>query len=887
MALSIGDRLGRFEILGSVGAGGMGEVYRARDLELKRDVAIKVLPAEFSKDEDRRRRFEQEARAAGSLNHPNILAVYDVGREGDIAYLVTELLDGETLAVRMGGRPLPVRKAIDYAIHIAAGLAAAHDRGVVHRDIKPANVFVTSNGLVKILDFGLAKVVGPDPSGDAETVMSIGDEHSSVAGTVAYMSPEQARGNRVDHRTDIFTFGVVLYEMLTGVLPFRRGNIHETIEAILHDDPPEISRSDAAMPDLERIVRHCLEKKPEERFQHVRDLIFDLEGRRHDTAKAAPRQWGPRWQLAMIGVGAVVALLGAAAAGAFLQSRRTASMISLSPPHVFPLTDTVGLEEFPAISPDGKMVAFTAADGARRQVFIRFLSRGSAALLQVTNDEADHQQPRWSPDGASLIYFSPATPGAAQGTIHKIPALRGPSQRVIASIGGGDVSTTGRLACFRLEGEHIQLVTSTLEGSDVAVVASLPTMHHGYPRWSPDNRWIAFQTGDGLRWEIYVVPAGGGAPRKITNDRKTIAGLTWLPDSSAVIYATSRASTFPYLPPLSLWEARLDGQQRQLTSSEASYEQPDLQSGLLSVSRRRTQFEIWKYPFDANGVAAGSQRAQQLTHQTGQVSTPTASPTGDEVAYLSDNGGHANIWIAPATGPPRQITAEDDPEVAIGVPIWSPRDPWIAFVSSKGNTGLDFGIWLVKPDGSEQHRLVPKGLGAAWSEDGQWLYYVEGAASNNIKRIAVGGGDPQTVRVEAARNIIGVHASTLYFVSDRALMDGRQQVEIRAAPLDSGPSRVIATIEASRVPSWQVVNPSLSPDGKWLATMLTDGFTTNIWTISTDDGRMRQVTNFGDRAVFIARRVSWSPDGGSILAAIGEGDADIVLLDGLIKREGR
>jgi Tol biopolymer transport system component len=249
---------------------------------------------------------------------------------------------------------------------------------------------------------------------------------------------------------------------------------------------------------------------------------------------------------------------------------------------------------------------------------------------------------------------------------------------------------------------------------------------------------------------------------------------------------------------------------------------------------------------------------------------------------LSDSGGHANIWVTSPQGTPRQITNEDDPNVSMGVPIWSPDGRWIAFVTSRGNVGLGFSVWLVKPDGSERHELLPKGIGVAWSPDSQWLYYVERAATP-MKKIAVTGGEPVTVRSEPVRNVIGVTDSTVYFMLERALLDGRQQYEIHAAPLDGGPARVIKSIDASRVSSWQIVNPSLSPDGKWLAMPLTDGFTTNIWAVSTETGRWQQVTDFRDRFMFIARRVSWSHDGKSILAAVGDGDADIVLLDGLIR----
>src|SRR5687767_12994434 len=361
MAISVGDRIGRFEILGLLGAGGMGEVYRARDHQLSRDVAVKVLPAAFLADADRQRRFEQEARAAGGLNHPNILAVFDIGIEQGSPYIVTELLEGETLRDRMGGRPLAPRKAVEYALQIANGLAAAHDRGVIHRDIKPGNLFVTTDGRIKILDFGLAKFTG-DESLHTETLTVTGMT-PTVMGTVAYMSPEQARGLRVDHRTDIFSFGVVLYEMLSGVPPFRRVTPGDTLNAILHDEPAELPRNDPAIPALERIILHCLEKKPEERFQNFRDLCFHLESRPQTTSglDRAIRLRGSR-RVTVIAA-SIVALSAAAVAGG-LVARRFLFPPTFPVPHrVLRITNFVGLEEFSSISPDGRMVAFTAVQG--------------------------------------------------------------------------------------------------------------------------------------------------------------------------------------------------------------------------------------------------------------------------------------------------------------------------------------------------------------------------------------------------------------------------------------------------------------------------------------------------------------------------------------------
>jgi Tol biopolymer transport system component len=483
------------------------------------------------------------------------------------------------------------------------------------------------------------------------------------------------------------------------------------------------------------------------------------------------------------------------------------------------------------------------------------------------------------------VYFSPAAPGEVQGTIWSIPALGGSPRRIAASTGGADVNSAGRLTCFSLVDGHIQLLTSALSGSDVRAIARFDADYHRYPRWSPDNRWIAFERGDGLRYDLFVVSALGGEPRQLTHDRNIMSGLAWSPDSAAIIYGSSRGSTVPYLPPLRLWEARLDGQTpRAITPSEVSYDQPDVHSsGLVAAVRTQISFDIWKFPFGRDAAEDVAQGVA-VTRQTGQVLTPTAAPDGDQIAFLSDSGGHSNLWVASTRSRDlRQITFEDDVNVSIGVPLWSPDGRAIAFVSSKGLTGFDFGIWLVNPDGSNLRKLVTHGLGAAWSPDGKSLYFVDRSAGS-VKKIDVSGGTPVTVRSEPTRNVIGLSGQTLYYMVERPLIDGRPEFEIRAAMPDDGASRLIARIPASRVASWQIVNPSLSPDGQWLALPLTDGFTTNIWALATGTAEWRQVTDFGDRAVFIVRRVSWSPDGAAVLASIGEGDADIVVLDGLLER---
>ena len=538
------------------------------------------------------------------------------------------------------------------------------------------------------------------------------------------------------------------------------------------------------------------------------------------------------------------------------------------------MTEFSGLEEFPAIAPDLKAVAFAARVDGHRQIFIRLLAGGMP--LQITKDAADHQSPRWSRDASAVLYFSPAAPGTLQGTIWEVPALGGAPRRIIDSIGGGDIGSGGRLTCFRLAGGQTELITAAEDGSDVRVIARFDeAAYYGYARWSPDATWIAYQRGDGFRSDIFAVPAGGGSPRRVTHDNAQIHGLGWLPDSSKILYSSSRGATMPYLPTLGLWETDLaGGTPRPVAPSDLSYLHPDIhQSGAVVAGRLHMQFDLWKYPTDGT-ADENTRRGQRLTRQTGQVQTPTVGASDRHIAFLSDSGGRANIWVTtPDTAEMRQITHERDPSVALGVPIWSPDGKWIALVSSRGAVGLGFGVWIVDPDGGNLRNLAPRGLGVAWSRDAQWLYYVDADA---IYKIPPAGGPAVRVRSGPARNAIGSDGTTLYFMVDRTLTDGIPGFEIHAATPEDAPSRIVARIPASRAPLWQIINPALSPDGQWLAMPLTDGVTTNIWALSTATFEWRQITDFAERATFIARRVSWTADSRSILAAVGEGDADIV-----------
>jgi serine/threonine protein kinase len=887
--LEIGYQIGPYTIQSLLGAGGMGDVYRARDTKLGRDVALKILPPLFTANADRVARFGREARMLASLNHPHIGSIYGFEDTGDVPALVLELVEGDTLddCVRRG--PLPLSKALAIAQQIADALDAAHRAGIIHRDLKPANIKITPDGVVKVLDFGLAKALaaeGSSPDLPTSTLTADGTLAGAILGTAPYMSPEQARGQSVDKRTDIWAFGCVFFEMLTGSSAFVRETVTDTIVAIVGAEPEWTSLPADTPVSIRRLLARCLQKDVRRRLHDIADARIEIEDAiampAEPVAAGTPRPWSGAALLALsLGIATAIVFL-------WLARDRFGRPAELSPPdtRVTRLTDLPGLEESPAISPDGKSLAFTAGVKGKRQVFVQLVAGG--APLQITHDAVDHEQPRWSPDSSSVLYFSPAVSGAIQGSIWEMPALGGVPRRIVNSVGGADVSQTdGRLALFRLAKQGIQLVTAPMDGSRFDVVAEFaPATYYLYPRWSPDGRWIAFQQGDSIRFDVFVAPATGGTPRQLTHENNMMNGFAWLPDSTGIVYSSSRGGTMPYLPTLGLWQVTLrDGAVRRITSGETSYVSPDIsKSGAILVGRMKLQTDIWKFPVDGR-PAENVARGVRLTQQTGQVLTPTAGPGDKEVAFLFDSGGHANLWIVNTeNGGLRQITHERDPNVALGVPVWSPHGGAIAFVSSRGNQGLTFGVWLVESDGSNLRNIANPGLGPAWSPDGRWVYYsTRGSAATPVvlKKVPVDGGPAVTVTTERLRNVIGLDGATLYYSFERPLVDGTPEFEIRAATPEDAPFRVLARIPASRVPIWQIVNPALSPDGKWLAQALTDGFTTNVFALSTTSGEWRQITDFGERATFIARRVSWSSDGRSVLAAVGEGDSDIVLLEGL------
>lgn len=428
-SIMVGRLLGQYRILEKLGSGGMGEVFRAQDTRLRRDVAIKVLPAALADDPERMQRLAREARVLATLNHPNIAAIYALEETDGLRALVLELVPGRPLVDCLARRGLPLEEAIAVCCQIATGLEAAHERGVVHRDIKPANVMITPSGQAKILDFGLAKATSY-PGADSQAATRTADltAPGAVTGTVSYMSPEQARGLPCDERTDIWAFGCLVYEVLTGQPLFAATSMADTLLKILSVDADLSGLPPGTPPRLRQLIQRCVRRDPKQRLRHIGDARLELQEMTFDTPPVALARRSSRFNW----TAALFAALGARVVGWFLRASEVARM----PPqniHVQRLTDLLGLEETPAISPDGKSVAFVAESGGTRQIWLRLLSGGTP--LAITKEDVDHYSPRWSPDSGSLIYYTAVKDPGEPGTIWEIPALGGTPHRLVNAVG--------------------------------------------------------------------------------------------------------------------------------------------------------------------------------------------------------------------------------------------------------------------------------------------------------------------------------------------------------------------------------------------------------------------------------------------------------------------
>jgi serine/threonine protein kinase/Tol biopolymer transport system component len=689
-ALSAGAKLGNFEIVELLGRGGMGEVWRARDTRLKRDVAIKVLPAALARDPDRIARFEREARAASALNHPNIVSVYDIGCDNGTYWIASELVRGDTLRRAIEAGPLPAPKVIEIAVQVAAALATAHATGLVHRDLKPDNIMVTRSGQVKILDFGLAKQQRSSPD---STTADLTDE-GVVLGTAGYMSPEQVRGDAADHRSDLFSFGVVLYEMLCGKRAFAGDSSVEVMHAILKDEPPELPAS--VPPALGRIVRRCLEKEPDRRFQSAADLGFALEALSLAPARAESPKRRAWWKWVGL-VGAAVAL-----GGVYLLTLRSPRPSAPPETQLRRLTNDAGLVMDAAISPDGKLVAYSSnrENSANRHIWLRQVD--GDGLIRLTNDPADDSDPAFSPDGTEIAFRSEREGGG----IYVVPVLGGEARELVP------------------EGRR--------------------------PSFSPAGRWLMYQT---RRGGLFVRPISGGQAVQLGGATHLPCNAVWSPDGSRILFQADCDLTVR-----PTWVSTVDGEDLKrnreldpvISSGEVTMENGLLDqwipnpSRLLIRKRVADAFAVTAVPVSADGTKVTG-APQRLTSVTDQLLHVSAALDGRIV--LSASTAKTHIWGLPidakgnAAGEPKRITYGSEDEAG---PTLSRDGRRMTFASKRANILRLFYKDLTTGRETELSTDRSNYRGSVFKADGTGIMCVHGDGGF-LEYIPLSGGPPKKI----------------------------------------------------------------------------------------------------------------------------------------------
>ena len=778
MTLQPGTNLGPYEILSLIGAGGMGEVYRARDPRLNREVAIKVLPADRVSDDDRRRRFVQEAHAASGLNHPHIITIHEIESANGADFIVMEYVRGKSLDALIPRHGMRLSEALRIAIPVADALAAAHARGIVHRDLKPANVMVGAEGTVKVLDFGLAKLIGREDADEVELTHTANMSLSApgtIAGTAAYMAPEQATGGKVDVRSDIFSYGAMLYEMVTGQRAFAGTSSAHTLEAVIRAQPKRPTEVVSGIPsDLEKVILRCLRKDPERRFQHIGDVkiaLLDLkeESESGVTAPGAVVRTRRRGLIAVL-VAAALVIMGTTAWLLLPSHPRPQAPAPIRP---VALTSLTGSELYPTFSPDGEQVAFSW-NGTKQDnwdVYVTLV--GSSDVRRLTSDPAEDARPTWSPDGRQIAFVRQRSDDS---TIHLISPLGGAERRVgdfrgaetldwspdgkwLAAGKSGQLNLGFLLSFPRPGGQGprgIYLV-SVDSGAVRPLIVSNSNRVDAKPAFSPDGGHLAYVSCDssdvgmaGMRdcsVALVAVDLSRGTaqpPRRLTSQRpSSISSLTWTRDGSSIIYAAAGGGSFSRL-----WRVSIDGNrapERIEDGGEAAIAPALARSrDRLAFTRISSDNDIYRSP--AGGpveLVAGS----SFIDEDGRL-----SPDGRRLAFASERSGTAvDIWIAGADGSnPQQLTHGLGP--SLGSPSWSPDGRRIAF-DSRGDDGR-IHLWMIDADGGAPRQLTAEKdqqVRPTWSPDGRWIYYSWWQANGrDIWRMPADGGAPERLTHGAA-----------------------------------------------------------------------------------------------------------------------------------------
>ncbi|MGA7969920.1 MAG: protein kinase [Terriglobales bacterium] len=802
MTLASGTKLGPYDIESLLGAGGMGEVYRARDARLNRTVAIKVLPKSFSADADRLQRFTLEARAAAALNHPNILSIFDIGEEQGAPYIVSELLEGTTLRELVRNGPLPVRKAIDCALQTARGLAAAHDKGIVHRDLKPENIFVTDDGRVKILDFGLAKLTRPEATsagGDTLTAQ-VNTEPGQVLGTAGYMSPEQVRGKAADHRADIFAFGSILYEMLSGKRAFRGESPADTMSAILKEEPEELSETGRNIPlPLERIVRHCLEKNPAQRFQSAGDVAFNLDalsdssvGSRTsaqaavvtgaDSGGSASAEEGVEGRRGGLPLIAVAALVIAAAGLAWWLGRRSVKPSLAEYQQITFRTGSMGSARF---APDGSIVYSASWDGGENQLYLVHTDETGSRELGIK--DADLLAISKTGELAILKDMVRFRGYSKAGTLARVPLSGGTPRDVLDNVQDVD---------WAADGEHMAVVRFAPENRHWRLEypvgkVLLDTINWiSTPKISADGKRVAFadheNTGGDDEGTVAVIEPDG-QEKKLSSGWKSLEGVVWSPAGDEIWFTATRSGSSE-----NLYGVSLSGKERAIANVPGGMWLQDIRNGVALTITNQTRLGI-------RGVGPGAKEERELGW-LGWAELRDISRDGKTILFEEEGDGG----------------------------------------------GPDYTVFLRDMDGSPPVR-IGSGVAQAISPDGKWVI-TKPATEGVLSLVPTGAGE--------ARQLTHDNVS---YENVRYLPDGKHVVATGIAPghglrdylidVNSGESKPV-TPEG-------MVGPNVSPDGRSVAVQDQDG----KWGIWPLDGSGLKLVPGLDAKWGVH---GWSPDGASL-----------------------
>jgi len=778
----------------------MGVVYQAEDTTLEREVALKILPPELAADDQRRLRFAREARAIAALNHPNIVTVHSVEESGGIHFITMELVKGKTLADLLPGEGFALGRFFEIAIPLSDAVAAAHQQGITHRDLKPANVMMRDDGRIKVLDFGLAKGMVGDGSRAGDLATQPATQTGLTVGTPAYMSPEQAQGEHVDTRSDIFSLGIVFYEMLTGRRPFDGDNPASVISAILRDTPRPVSERQPAVPRaLARLVGRCLAKNPVDRFQSAIDLRHSLEEVKQDVdsgdafpvarpTPSARRQAAPRYATL-----AIVAALGAAAAGVWLVFGREVGGTPVVPQLRDPVqvTSALDVESYPTWSPDGQRVAYSADETGvallgNHDIWVAQL--GSGEPVNLTKDSsANDRRPSWSPNGGEIAFYSDRD---GDWGVYLVPALGGSPRKVLALPGMSDNSASApqwapdgsRLFVMANEADQnvvYDLRLDTLETSRI----TLPT-HDSPRRWDlsirPDARRFAYLEAGGGGPELtrlWTIGASGGDAVSLTDGLTNVWNPSWSIDGRRVFYVSNRGGS------MDLWQQVVMDDGRPIGEPQAVTAGLDMRSAAfspdgtkLAYSRGGRVSNVWRVPILADRSATWAD-ASRVTSERAYIEFVDVSPDGQHLAVSSDRRGNQDLWVLPTTGGEMTpLTTDPTPDWN---PRWSPGGREIAFYAYRtGNRDIwvmpsrggparqvtshaandsfpswspvdgeiayqsqregETAVWIVAATGGEP-RHVAMGGSVDWSPDGQWLAFIR---LGRLFRVPKDGGEP-------------------------------------------------------------------------------------------------------------------------------------------------